>query len=115
MSNMLARYVTSQAYNNAWANHRLLAACGQLTGAKFQATRVSFFPTIQFTLNHILTCDWFYLDALERELRGDAPHPDCYAFFEKDEPYTDCAALQQAQRASSRIAAACATRTWRGP
>ncbi|MGK5080977.1 DinB family protein [Janthinobacterium sp. HLX7-2] len=108
MSNMLARYVTSQAYNNAWANHRLLQACGLLSPAEFQATRTSFFPTIQFTLNHILTCDWFYLDALERELRGEAPHPDCYVFFEQDEPFTDCAALQLAQRASdTRLIAHC--------
>lgn len=108
MSNLLAQYVTRQAYNNAWANHRLLKACSLLTGAEFQATRVSFFPTIQATLNHILTCDWFYLDAIERELRGDAPHPDCYIFFEQDEPFTDCAALQAAQHASdARLIAHC--------
>ena len=108
MNNPLAHYITSQAYNNAWANHRLLKACGQLTQAEFQATRVSFFPTIGFTLNHILTCDWFYLDALERELRGAAPHADCYVFFEKDEPFTDCTALQAAQRASDlRLIAHC--------
>ncbi len=108
MNNPLAHYITSQAYNNAWANHRLLKACGQLTQAEFQATRVSFFPTIQLTLNHILTCDWFYLDALERELRGAAPHADCYVFFEKDEPFTDCTALHAAQRASDlRLIAHC--------
>jgi len=108
MNNPLAHYITSQAYNNAWANHRLLKACGQLTQAEFQATRVSFFPTIGFTLNHILTCDWFYLDALERELRGEAAHADCYVFFETDEPFTDCAALLAAQRASDlRLIAHC--------
>lgn len=108
MNNALARHIASQAYNNAWANHRLLKACGRLTQAQFQATRVSFFPTIQFTLNHILTCDWFYLDALERELRGEAPHADCYVFFEKDEPFDDCASLHAAQRASDeRLIAHC--------
>lgn len=108
MNNMLAQYITSQAYNNAWANHRLLKACAQLTEAEFQATRVSFFPTIQSTLNHILTCDWFYLDALERELRGDVPHPDCYTFFAQDEPCTDCATLQAQQQASdARLIAHC--------
>jgi uncharacterized damage-inducible protein DinB len=53
------------AYNNAWANHRLLTACAALTQAEFEAPRTGFFPSIQATLNHILTIDWFYVDALE--------------------------------------------------
>jgi len=100
MNNPLAHYITSQAYNNAWANHRLLKACGQLTQAEFQATRVSFFPTIQFTLNHILTCDWFYLDALERELRGAAPHANCYVFFERTSHLPIARPCWRPQRAS---------------
>src|SRR6187200_2760004 len=32
------------AYNNAWANHRLLKACAGLPQAEFEATRTSFFP-----------------------------------------------------------------------
>ena len=108
MNNPLAHYICTQAYNNAWANHRLLQACAQLSQTEFQAVRTSFFPTIQATLNHILTCDWFYLDALERELRGDAPHPDCYVFFAQDEPFDNCAELQAAQRASDqRLVAHC--------
>jgi len=55
----------SMAHNNAWANHRLLRACAQLTQPEFEATRNSFFPSIQTTLNHILIVDWFYVDALE--------------------------------------------------
>jgi uncharacterized damage-inducible protein DinB len=58
-------YLRSMAYNNAWSNHRLLTACAQLSDAAFQAERVSFFPTIMATLNHNLTVDWFYVDALE--------------------------------------------------
>lgn len=108
MNNPLAHYICTQAYNNAWANHRLLQACAQLSQTEFQAVRTSFFPTIQATLNHILTCDWFYLDALERELRGDAPHPDCYVFFAQDEPFDNCAELQAAQRAADqRLVAHC--------
>ena len=108
MNNPLAHYICTQAYNNAWANHRLLTACAQLSQTEFQAVRTSFFPTIQATLNHILTCDWFYLDALERELRGDAPHPDCYVFFAQDEPFDNCAELQAAQRAADqRLVAHC--------
>ena len=55
----------SMAYNNAWANHRLLAACGRLTQAEFEAPLTGFFPSIQATLNHILIIDQFYVDALE--------------------------------------------------
>jgi uncharacterized damage-inducible protein DinB len=60
-----ATYFRAMARNNAWANHRLLSACAKLSDAEFQATRVSFFPSIMATLNHLLTVDWFYVDALE--------------------------------------------------
>ena len=53
------------AYNNAWANHRLLTACQKLSQAEFQADRTGFFPSLQGTLNHILIVDRFYVDALE--------------------------------------------------
>ncbi|AVO44568.1 DinB family protein [Phreatobacter cathodiphilus] len=53
------------AYNNAWANHRLLTACAALTPEAFAAARTGFFPSLQATLNHILVIDWFYADALE--------------------------------------------------
>ncbi len=55
----------AMAYNNAWANHRLLTACAALTPEEFAASRTSFFPSIAATLNHILVIDWFYVDALE--------------------------------------------------
>ena len=55
----------AMAYNNAWANHRLLAACAELTPAEFEAPQTGFFPSIQTTLNHILIIDRFYVDALE--------------------------------------------------
>src|SRR3954453_14378031 len=53
------------AYNNAWANHRLLGACAELTQVKFEAERTGFFPSLQATLNHIYVIDLFYVDALE--------------------------------------------------
>ena len=53
------------AYNNAWANHRLLAACQNLSQVEFEAVRTGFFPGLQKTLNHILIIDRFYVDALE--------------------------------------------------
>ena len=71
----------AMAYNNAWANHRLLTACGKLTPEDFAATRTSFFPSLAATLNHNLTIDWFYVDALEggdlgpRAWEVEVPHP----------------------------------------
>src|SRR6516162_3502623 len=53
------------AYNNAWANHRLLGACAALDQAAFEAARTGFFPSLQATLNHIYVIDLFYVDALE--------------------------------------------------
>ena len=103
MQPTLTRYLLTQAYNNGWANHRLLKACAQLSAQEFSfAGRSSFFPSIKGTLNHILTVDWFYIDALEREARNDEPHPDFLTFFQPEEPFDDCAALAEAQRASDR-------------
>nr|WP_262373149.1 DinB family protein [Pseudomonas prosekii] len=96
------------AYQNAWANHRLAKAWGQLSAAELAAPRVSFFPSIVATLNHILTCDWFYVDALERELRGDVPHPDCYVFFNDQQPFTLGADLRYEQaQVDRRLIAYC--------
>lgn len=57
-----------QAENNAWANLRLYTACAALDASAYEASRTSFFPSIPMTLNHILTVDWYYVDAL---LEGD--------------------------------------------
>jgi uncharacterized damage-inducible protein DinB len=70
------------AYNNALANLRLHTACRLLQPGEFDAVRVSFFPSICATLNHILTVDWFYVDALEGGMLGpkaweiEQPCPD---------------------------------------
>ena len=66
----------AMAYNNGWANHRLLAACARLTQAEFEAPRTGFFPSIQATLNHILIIDRFYVDALEGGTLGPAAWAD---------------------------------------
>ena len=69
------------AYNNAWANHRLLSACADLDRAEFEAGRTGFFPSLQATLNHIYVIDLFYVDALEggwlgpRAWANPVPHP----------------------------------------
>ncbi len=99
----MSRHLATMAYNNAWSNHRLLSACAQLSPAEFAAPRTGFFPSIRATLNHIVTVDKFYMDALAREARGEPPHPDYVAsFFTPAEPYDACAPLQQAQRAVDR-------------
>lgn len=98
----LSHHLLTEAYNNAWANHRLQKACAQLTQEEFEARRTSFFPSIKATLNHILTVDWFYIDALEREMRGAEPHPNYLSFFERDEPCANCAELRAAQRDADR-------------
>jgi uncharacterized damage-inducible protein DinB len=53
------------AYNNAWANYRLLTACANLSQEEFESDRTGFFPSLQTTLNHIYVVDLFYVDALE--------------------------------------------------
>lgn len=60
------------AYNNAWANHRLITACGGLQPGEFTAGRTGFFPSLRATLNHILIVDWFYVDAMEGGTLGPA-------------------------------------------
>jgi uncharacterized damage-inducible protein DinB len=105
----LAHHFLTMAYNNAWANHRLLKACAQLSQADFVATRTSFFPSIKATLNHIVTVDWLYVDMLERSTRGEPPNPAVERFFEPEEPFDTCTALMSAQRAvDQRLIALCA-------
>jgi uncharacterized damage-inducible protein DinB len=104
----LSHHLLAEAYNNAWANHRLLKACAQLSQEEFEARRSSFFPSIKATLNHILTVDWFYIDALEREMRGAEPHPNYLSFFERDLPCATCAEVRAEQSdADRRLIAYC--------
>jgi uncharacterized damage-inducible protein DinB len=93
----LARHFAAEAHNNAWANHRLLAACCRLSQAEFVAPRTSFFPSIMATLNHILTVDWFYLEILERSLAGLPPAENPGRHFDPEEPFGRCADLSREQ------------------
>jgi uncharacterized damage-inducible protein DinB len=105
----LARHFAAEAHHNAWANHRLLDACGRLSQEDFVAPRTSFFPSIKATLNHILTVDWYYLEALERTLAGLEPHADPERHFRPEEPFESCAALAAGQLAADRrLIALCA-------
>ncbi|ARO31618.1 DinB family DNA damage-inducible protein [Rhizobium sp. NXC14] len=85
-----ARAFRKFAYNNAFANHRLLHACAALKAGEFEAPRTSFFPSIKETLNHIITVDWFYVDGMEGGTLG-------FQAFEVDEPFDDVESLTQAQ------------------
>jgi uncharacterized damage-inducible protein DinB len=89
------RYLIAQAYNNAWANHRLLRACALLSSEELAAPRQNFFPSIIHTLNHILTVDWLYIGALE----GDCPGASA---FEPEIPFPALADLDREQRAADR-------------
>jgi uncharacterized damage-inducible protein DinB len=112
MTISLARHFVVEACNNAWANHRLLKACCALSAEEFVAKRTSFFPSIQATLNHILTVDWFYVEILERSLAGMPPHENAARFFDPEEPFGDCASLSREQHAvDGRLIALCESTT----
>ncbi len=89
------------AYNNAWANHRLLACCAKLATGEFEAVRTGFFPSLQATLNHIYIIDHFYIDALEGGWLG----PEAWA---NRVPYPDIVDLTREQTAmDKRLIAVC--------
>ncbi|MBI3516622.1 MAG: DinB family protein [Proteobacteria bacterium] len=105
MSASLAGTFRAMAHNNAWANHRLLAACGGLTPADVAAPRTGFFPSLLATLNHILIVDRFYIDALEGGWLG----PKAWA---NEMPCATVADLQREQAAvDRRLIAVCAALT----
>ena len=98
----LAHHFFTMAGNNAWANLRLLTACARLAQDEFVAARTGFFPSIKATLNHNLTVDWYYVDALERALREQPVNPEARAFFAPEQPFAACAPLLAAQQAVDR-------------
>jgi len=85
----------AMAHNNAWANHRLLKACGALAQTEFTARRTGFFPSLRATFNHILIVDLFYVDALEGGTLGPAA-------WANPEPCETVALLRHAQASVDR-------------
>ena len=79
------------ARNALLANRRLHLACAALQAEEWAAGRVSFFPSIEATLNHILVVGWFYVDALQGGTLG-------YAAFEDEVPCRSVEALAVAQQ-----------------
>lgn len=63
----LLSQLRTQARANRLINHRLHEAMASLSDADFHAPRVSFFPSLAKTLNHILAVDRYYLAALRCE------------------------------------------------
>jgi uncharacterized damage-inducible protein DinB len=98
----LAHHYLLMARANRLANHRLDAACLQLSHDEWIAPRTSFFPSIAATLNHILIVDWYYLDALEEGGLGTATFADEMPCASMD----DLAAPQR--EADERLIAYCA-------
>ncbi len=82
---------------NRLANHRLHAACLQLSDAEFTAPRTSFFPSLWATLNHILIVDWYYIAALYREA-------DMRKAFASETPFDRMPELAAAQATSDAAA-----------
>lgn len=103
MTHDAGRSFRKLAYNNRLANLRLHAACAKLKPGEFEAERTGFFPSIRATLNHILTIDWFYVDALE----GGTLGPAAWAV---EEPHAEMTGLAGAQRlVDERLIALCET------
>ncbi len=85
----------AMAFNNLWANHRLLCACAGLSQAEWLAPRTGFFPSLRAKLNHILIIDHFYVDAMEGGTLGPAA-------WANREPCATLPELQAAQEAMDR-------------
>ncbi|MGQ3053517.1 MAG: DinB family protein [Roseateles sp.] len=91
----------TQARANRLANRRLLGAVAQLSDTDFHAPRMSFFPSLALTLNHILNVDHYYLAALG----GDAAMVSIWAGYE---PAQAAAVLASRQDESdARLVALC--------
>ena len=64
------RLLRIQAHANRLANLRLHTAMAGLSQAELHAPRVSFFPTLMATLNHILGVDQYYIGVLYGQTDG---------------------------------------------
>jgi uncharacterized damage-inducible protein DinB len=97
----LLQHMINLAHANRLANRRLHAATAGLTDTEFKAKRVSFFPSLHATLNHILIVDWYYVGALYRE-------PDIVRAWDSETPCDTMTELADAQRVSDeRLIAWC--------
>ena len=93
----LLAHFRAMARNNLWSNDRLLGACVELTSEELHAPRVSFFPSLMLTLNHILRVDAYYLGEIHETGRGLA----AWEAASRHE-HRELAPLAEAQLASDR-------------
>ena len=91
----LVDHFRTMARNNAWSNDRLFRAVLSLRPGEYGAPRTSFFPSIRETLDHLLSVDLYYLDALEEGGVG-------LAVFERFQPLEEGSAWARAQAAADR-------------
>ena len=91
----LLRYLRIQAHANRLANHRLHGAMAALPAAELHAPRVSFFPSLMATLQHILAVDVYYIAALHGEV-------DMVAQYKGLVPHESLATLAPAQAAADQ-------------
>ncbi|MDP9124771.1 MAG: DinB family protein [Pseudomonadota bacterium] len=89
----LARVLGIQAHANRLANRRLQAALANLSTSELHSKRISFFPTIIGTLNHLLAVDRYYIAALHGE-------PDMESSYRRFAPHDELASYASAQDAS---------------
>jgi uncharacterized damage-inducible protein DinB len=91
----LIEHFREMARNNAYSNAHLLEACCKLRDEDFGATRVSFFPSLRATLNHILIVDRFYIAGLRGEVPDDR-------YFDDEIPFPQAGRLRAEQERSDR-------------
>lgn len=91
----LIEHFRDMARNNAYSNAHVLKACCKLNAEAFGQERVSFFPSLVATLNHILIVDRYYIAGL----RGEVPD---YSYFEDEIPYPVAQILRAEQERSDR-------------
>ncbi len=97
----LARVLAVQAHANRLANRRLQAALANLSTSELHSKRISFFPSLIGTLNHLLAVDRYYIAALH----GEADMVEQYKRFA---PHDELAPYAAAQDASdNRLIAFC--------
>jgi uncharacterized damage-inducible protein DinB len=97
----LARLLGVQAHANRLANRRLQAALANLSTSELHAKRISFFPTLIGTLNHLLAVDRYYIAALH----GEADMEEQYKRFAPHDGLVPYAAAQDAS--DNRLIAFC--------
>lgn len=89
----LADHFRTSARANRLANHRLQHALLHLGSEDFHARRVSFFPSLAATVNHLLAVDIYYLAAMHGE-------EDMVAQYQQFHPCANATAWARRQKQS---------------